>query len=55
MADIPDILAEGLNYLVQSAGSWDNLNPEGVNSGAMHKTAPMLLRRVFPRHCSVNE
>ncbi len=55
----PDVdtvtLAEGLNYLVQGAWYWDNLNPEGIHPGAMRKTALTLLSRVFPRHFSVTE
>lgn len=49
------ILAEGMNYLVQGAWYWDNLNPEDVHPGAMRKTALMLLNRVFPHHFSVND
>jgi AcrR family transcriptional regulator len=46
----PDILAAGLNYLVQGAWYWDNANPDEKTSDAMRKTAMMLLNHAFPRH-----
>lgn len=45
-----DTLSAGLNYLVQGAWLWDNLNPEGVKANSMRKTALMLLACAFPRH-----
>ena len=45
-----DTLSAGLNYLVQGAWFWDNLNPEEVKVNSMHKTALMLLSCAFPRH-----
>lgn len=45
-----DTLSAGLNYLVQGAWLWDNLNPEEVKANSMRKTALMLLSCVFPHH-----
>ena len=50
-----DTISEGLNYLVQGAWFWDNLNPDAVRTDAMHKTALMLLTHVFPRHFSLDD
>lgn len=45
-----DMLSEGLNYLVQGAWYWDNINPGGATSDTMRRTALLLLRHAFPRH-----
>ena len=45
-----DTLSEGLNFLVQGAWYWDNLNLGGVRSDAMRKTALVLFHHAFPRH-----
>lgn len=43
-----DMLAEGLNYLVQGAWYWDTFNPDMARSEALQKTAMALLRGAFP-------
>lgn len=48
-----ETLSAGLNYLVQGAWFWDNLNPDEVRTDAMRKTALMLLNHVFPHHFPV--
>ncbi len=48
----PDVLAAGLNYLVQGAWYWDNAFPEEKKSDAMRKSALMLLSYALPRHFS---
>jgi AcrR family transcriptional regulator len=43
-----EMLAEGLNYLVQGAWYWDTFNPDQVRSDALQAAAMTLLRNAFP-------
>jgi len=46
----PEMLSEGLNYLIQGAWFWDHLNPAGANPEVLRRTAMVLLHQAFPRH-----
>jgi AcrR family transcriptional regulator len=52
--DYPEVnaraLAEALNFLVQGAWYWNNLNPAGYTSDTLARTALILLHHSFPRH-----
>ena len=50
----PDVntvaLVEGMNFLIQGAWYWGNLNPARNTSEVLNRTALILLHHAFPRH-----
>lgn len=46
----PDVIAVGLNYLVQGAWYWDNINFDAADDDMLRRTAMLLLHSAFPRH-----